>query len=460
MGACLLSEANDLKRPLPIVAQELDVSLEKLERLLQGDLEVSEALGVLRRMSEVYPVPLNDLWLEADDTNRGVCLCTAGASEASSRILHRPDRTGGRAPYYEYRDLVMSRCSQFRPEWIKGLRLVTSQDPLDPDVQLNNGHLMMQTTLCIGPMDFYYRDRHGRMHRQEMQTGDSNYISPFVPHSFARREESPDAIIIAVTYGGNVRRALPEFARVGARQVLCLAGDFRDPAEARRCVLQRHLEAECLTPELFVPVLVKSGISQERARDLLSGAEASATELEAMARALTVRPSDLLVCPLDEGDEVVVTKAAESQAQARRLRTYTLAPLARTRHQPDLKTFDMEVLDSARPGEVLRCGLHTFVYHFGTEPVEMCWERRGQSESSVLRPGDSAYISPCVEHHFSVTVSSAERPNPNGAASGLGRRLLLVRIPGHLTGETLAEFATFSAYGRERVGAETMQWYN
>ena len=53
MGACLLSEANDLKRPLPIVAKELNVDLAKLECLLQGNLEVSDALDVLRKMSEV-----------------------------------------------------------------------------------------------------------------------------------------------------------------------------------------------------------------------------------------------------------------------------------------------------------------------------------------------------------------------------------------------------------------------
>ena len=90
MGACLLSEANDLKRPLPIVAkeqfivpissallsfsslQELNVSLERLEcrlgsmarqkdtaacvflcqGLMKGNLEVSDALDIVRKMSE------------------------------------------------------------------------------------------------------------------------------------------------------------------------------------------------------------------------------------------------------------------------------------------------------------------------------------------------------------------------------------------------------------------------
>ena len=56
MGSCLLSEANDLKRPLQIVAKELNVSLDLLECLLRGDLEVGAALDVMRKMSEAHAV--------------------------------------------------------------------------------------------------------------------------------------------------------------------------------------------------------------------------------------------------------------------------------------------------------------------------------------------------------------------------------------------------------------------
>eukprot|EP00929_Paragymnodinium_shiwhaense_P007948 TRINITY_DN111870_c0_g1_i1.p1 TRINITY_DN111870_c0_g1~~TRINITY_DN111870_c0_g1_i1.p1 ORF type:complete len:760 (+),score=169.26 TRINITY_DN111870_c0_g1_i1:98-2377(+) len=466
MGACLLSEANDLKRPLTIVAQELNVGLEKLQCLLDGQLEVGDALDVLKKMSEVYPVPLNDLWLDADDTDCGVRICSADASEASARVLDRKNRAGLRTPYYEYRDAAMSRCSQFRPEWIKELRIVKSGDPLDPDVQLNNGHLMMQTTLFVGPVDFYWKDRHGRVQRREMNTGDSNFISPFVPHSFTSRDESKEALIIAVTYGGSVRRAFTEFSRVGAKRVKHLAGDVRNPELTRRCVLERHLEAECMTKEAFRASLTESGMKAERVEELLGGKEPSLPELERVAIELNVRASDLYVCGMTEEEEVVVTRTDNSRDAARRTKTYVMAPLARMKHQPNLKTFDMEVLPEAQPGETLQCGLHTFAYHFGSEPVELTWEdrRTGRQRAHVLRPGDSAYIAPCTDHRFNVSKEvggkSAARPNPNGVCRGEGRRLFVVRIPGHLTGDTLNEFATFSNEGCERVGAETKQWFN
>ena len=331
---------------------------------------------------------------------------------------------------------------------------------------MNNGHLMMQTTLFIGPVDFYWKDEGGVVHRQEMNTGDSNYISPFVPHSFTSRDPDVEAIIIAVTYGGNVRRAFTEFSRVGAKQVLSLAGDKRNPEECRRCVMRRHLEAECMTPEMLAAKVCQT-VPAERLGELLRGREGTKQELQAVAAAMNVRISDLHVQPLAKSEEVVLTVARDSSASARRHLHYVFAPLSRTPHQPDLKTFDVEVLDSATPGESLRCGLHTFVYHFGTTPIVMSWEGGGRTHTAELRPGDSAYVSPMVEHRFSCSgvaersrQESAGRANPNGRAAAPGRRLFLVRIPGHLTGETLAEFATFSAFGKERVGRETVRWYN
>lgn len=150
-----------------------------------------------------------------------------------------------------------------------------------------------------------------------------------------------------------------------------------------------------------------------------------------------------------------MTRSADSWAQARRLEGYVLAPLARTRHQPELKSFDLEVLESAVPGASLACGLHSFLYHFGSEPVTLQWGAR----RCTLRPGDSAYVAPLVEHRLAVLPGAVRDAAANGGACGVGRRLLVVRIPGQLSGETLREFATFSAKGRERVGAETAPWH-
>eukprot|EP00913_Durusdinium_trenchii_P029322 g27489.t1 len=694
MGSCLLSEANDLKRPLPIVAKELNVSLDLLECLLRGDLEVSDALDVVRKMSEVYAVPLNDLWLDADDTLAGCRVFSFEQAESSSRVLDRQDRSGRRTPYYEYRDSAMSRCSQFRPEWIKaapgrggaggwqgfreeaevldvvlhwsgeqararnllagsisapvlhpifsleitmvrrtagsnlllvalgalGLRwafvgsssslrgnrvameaerkfivggnwkangspdsvkqlvdhrrdlidhmirqgcpskilapksemvqmmkrerigrsfqdyAVAAQNLWDKDPGAWTGEIPAQmladmgikwvvlghserrencgetsqivaektkfavdngfsTLTCIGALAGIVWDDLNLVNRPHLSTGPclkvrgetgekldareggktfdvldeqlkpladvlsedcfrpgrlkddwEKVVLAYEPvwaigtgkvatpeqaeetHAYIRKwladnvsekvsesvriqyggsvndknaaelgqQPNIDGFLVGgaslkggafttiinsallssiifypyllfhglsslqqrpripesleVTYGGAVRRAFTELSRVGAAQVARLAGDWRDPTEARKCLLKRRLAAECLSFQDLAPKLAAQNIPAGRVEELLEGHEASEAELEALALVLHVRKADLLVSPLQDEEEVVVTFAADSCAEARRSESYVLAPLARTRHQPDLKTFDLEVLEGARPG--------------------------------------------------------------------------------------------------------------
>ena len=125
MGSQLLSEANDLKRPLDIAAAEMGVELPFLEAFVNGEIELGAAHNVMRKMSETYPVALSDLLVETDDTTDGARITTAAEAEATQRILDRKDSTGVRTPYYEYRDSAMSRLGPFRPEWIKELRVVS-----------------------------------------------------------------------------------------------------------------------------------------------------------------------------------------------------------------------------------------------------------------------------------------------------------------------------------------------
>merc|ERR1719150_771082 len=92
-----------------------------------------------------------------------------------------------------------------------------------------------------------------------MNTGDSNFIAPFVPHSFANRDGSRDALIIAVTYSEHVKRALPVFNNLGGQAIGALSGDSRDPFGARRAKIKRQLDAEYMTEEDLVAKLADSG---------------------------------------------------------------------------------------------------------------------------------------------------------------------------------------------------------
>ena len=125
----------------------------------------------------------------------------------------------------------MSRLAPYRPEWIEELRVVDDNDPYNPDVTYNNGHLLFQSTFFIGPVNFYYSDADGTKQCAVMNTGDSNWIASFVPHSFTSRDKNQTALIIACTYGAQIVNSLQALGSLGAVEdgLTGFSGDKRDP---------------------------------------------------------------------------------------------------------------------------------------------------------------------------------------------------------------------------------------
>ena len=338
----------------------------------------------------------------------------------------------------------MSRTAPFKPEWIAELRVVGDDDPENPDVAYNNGHLMHQTTFFIGPVNFYWRSG-GRNHCVEMTTGDSNYITPYVPHSFTSRRSDRRGLIIAVTYAGQVGRALRGFMEIGAQAAERAAGDLRTDAPFERRLV-KQLEAESLSTGQLIARLISRGIGEDRAAAIIEGhAEPAIDELRCVAEALSVRPSDLSASRMTVDDEVIIRRRDAAPARnfpADNDPAYRLTELARSRHQPFLKGFDMTVLGGAR-GDFCH-GLHEYAFNYGSEPVELVWD---DGRSATVPPDGSAYIRPFVRHRF-------ERPD--GCKPG---RVVMIRVPGQLTDPVLDEYAAFATEGRGRAAGETRRWF-
>ena len=64
----------------------------------------------------------------------------------------------------------------------QGIKIVDNNDPNNPDVAYNNGHLMHQMTTFVEPVNFYWEVNGKKFCGNEH--GDSNFITPFLKHSF------------------------------------------------------------------------------------------------------------------------------------------------------------------------------------------------------------------------------------------------------------------------------------
>jgi hypothetical protein len=447
LGQRVLSEANDIKRTPEALADELGFERQLIRDVIDGKCDLTTIEEVIQRMSTVYPIPFHDIWIERDDTDEGLLIMRAEDSKASGRVFERADRNGNPSPYYEYRDTVMSRLAPYRPEWIREIRTVKDNDPNNPDVIYNHGHLMHQFALFVGPVNFYW-EANGKKFCGTMNTGDSNYITPFVPHSYTSRDPNETAFIVAVTFGGDARMALDDFGRLKADDAERLSGDLRNPSVAFKARLGRHLAAESICEKVLVDLLVDEGMGGKEAALAVFDGRPERDQIAVIAGVLNIRESDLLVTAMTEDEEILLQNLNDVPSRNYpddNEPAYRLTPMVRHRHQPHLKAFQCEVLGDQPANAIVQHGLHEYVYNFGDAPVTVSWN---ENRSATLNPGDSAYVRPMISHGFS-------RLSPE---SGEGR-ILLVRIPGRLNDGAMNELASFAPVRRNRILGETTRWF-
>jgi len=447
-GAKILAEANDLKRTIEALARDIGLLPGFVQNVVDGNAPWSDVQEVLTRMGKTYPIDSAELTLMEDDSRNGVRVMRAAESAASGRVFSRKNRSGERTPYYEYRDTAMSKVGPFKPEWIKELRTVSDSEPNNPDVIYNNGHFLHQMTFFIGPVNFYW-EVNGKRFCSEMSTGDSNYITPFWPHSFANRDPSQEAIIIAVTYGGEVKRTLRELYALGPSAVTGYKLEASSRSSGQRALIGQHLRNENLSLENF-----HERLRQRGAHALAQKMEASpqtdlnATELGIIADTLDIELSDLLLPEHVNGNEVIVKKKDASEAYLfpdAQAPAYRIHPLARCRHMASVKGFDVEVLRMTDLEDFdLDSSLHNYVYNYGTTPVGVSWRKNGRTEREVLNPGDSAYIQPFVQHGFTSMEPTSGK-------------LAVVRAAGSVSVSVQRELSTFASV--QRI-IESNCWFN
>jgi transcriptional regulator with XRE-family HTH domain/uncharacterized RmlC-like cupin family protein len=439
-GANFRSLLNDLKRRPEDAARDLGVSEDFILEILKGERALTPDL--IDKALAVWPVNARDFYLLRDDCPSGVKITREAESIKSARVMSRAGRE-----YYEYRDTAMSSVGSFRPEWIQELCVVADNDPENPLIQWNNGHFLHQFTYFVGPVNFYYIDSDGRKKVAVMNTGDSMYITPFVPHTFASRKNDRNELghILALTYGNKLGgEAQQELSLLGMELAEKLLLDFSTQEKAVGSMIRFHRQGLSLSEE-GLATLVKLPISQIQLMEKGSG-PVSIEVLSKLARALNVNLRDLL--PFDEKEAAVLVKNY-SECRAWNFPTteraaYRIKELCGTPHLSSSKAIEITVLRAENKDLDLEVGLHQYVYNLNSHPVSLHWKIKGEIHTETLHFGDSLYIKPGVPHSF----------------SGKDAQLMVLRIGGRLGGDSSLEFSHVGKSQLSRILCETIQWYN
>src|SRR3989344_2183279 len=294
----------------------------------------------------------------------------------------------------------------------------------------NNGHFMHQFTYFVGPVNFYYKGQDGEKKVAVMNTGDSMYITPFVPHTFATRknDEGELGLILALTYGNKLAgETQQELSALGRELASEDALDFSTLQKAFASLLRFHRESVSMDLEelakrskLPLHLLEKYESGEKMPWDV---------SLELIARALNIEARELM--PPDYIEKKVVVRNYKNNLAwnfPHHEPAYTSVELAGTHHLPHSKALEMNILKdegSGRESLDLKVGLHQYVYNVGKTPVNVNWYSHGQTHHDFIHPDDSLYIKPFVQHNF----------------RGKDGKLLVLRIGGRAAGEPQRELS-------------------
>ena len=435
-GINFLGILNDLKRRPEDAAKELGVSLEEIMSVIKGERELSH--DIIKRATEIWPINIADFYLIHDDCPNGVKIMRAEHSKKTRRIM---DRAG--LPYYEYRDTAMSSVALFRPEWIEELCIVEDNDPNNLAVKWNNGHFMHQFTYFIGDVNFYYIDENGIKKVAVMNTGDSNYITPFTPHSFATRKGArKNGLILALTYGNNLSGdSQHELSSIGKKLGKEFAFDFSSKEIASVSLLKFHRNNASLT---LHELSKRTNMDIEKLKDFENGKIPTYSEYAILAECLNVNIRDLFSYDKISNKVIVrLHKNTKKWFYPEDTKNYELVELANANSLPYSKALEVNVLSENDKTLDLKVGLHQYGYNIGNTDVSISYESHDGLKTDMIKPGDSFYLKPFVEHNF----------------RGKGK-LLVLRISGKITGEPQRELSLMGKKKITRIVNESLQWFD
>ena len=436
IGSNFLGILNDIKRRPSDAAKELKISIEEIENIINGRIKLSSE--IISEATKIWPVNARDFYIMHDDCPSGLKVMRSEDSIKSSRVMHRSGK-----PYYEYRDTAMSSVGPFRPEWIEELCVVDNDQPNNSQVQWNNGHFMHQFTYFIGDVNFYYIDENGEKKVAVMNTGDSNYITPFTPHSFATRKGAKkNGLILALTYGNNLSGdSQHELSSMGKKLGKEFALDFSSKELASVSLIKFHRNNASLT---LTELSKRANMDIEILRDFENGKIPTYSEYTILAECLNVNIRDLL--SYDEiSNKVIVQyyKNTKKWFYPEDIKNYELIELANVNSLPHSKALEINVLSENDKTLDLKIGLHQYGYNIGDTEISIHYESNDGLKNDVIKPGDSFYMKPFVAHNF----------------RGKGK-LLVLRISGKIAGEPQRELSLIGKKNIQRVINESTQWFD
>ena len=422
---------NDLKKQPTDGAKDLNISLNQMNKLLNGKIEISDKL--IHRAIKIWPINYSDFYSVQDDTKNNYLIFRNQKSKNSERIMFR-----GGVPYYSYKDTVLSKISPFKPELIEELVVVDDNKPNNPKVKYNNGHFLHQFTYFIGPVNFYY-EVNKKKFVSKMNTGDTMYISPYIKHSFTTRlnDKKINGKILALTFSDALTNdVLNEILVLGYEKTKKFKIKIDNEFQSFWENLNYHLNILSLSLDKLKDF---TGIDFNKIKSKLN--VPSYNQIKKLSNSLNTNIRNLIP-PLKKKEVEILNYKNCRKWFYKNLKNkiYSIKELASSNLLPMVKSIEISVLKKNKHSSFFKIPSHQYVYNIGKTKINIILEN---DKKDYLNPGDSLYIKPNTKHLFYKEG-----------------KLLISRINGSLSSDSVYQISSFSDDNLKKVINDNRPWFN
>ena len=273
----------------------------------------------------------------------------------------------------------------------------------------------------------------------EMNTGDSMYISPYVPHTFTTRKNSSNKLgfILALTYTDKVdSESLNELTAVGYNLAKKYQLNLNNEINGFKSILEYQMKVASITKQNLKENL---GIDFN---DLCKRNKIPDIEIiKKIANFLNLNIRDLL--PPIQDYQIKIKKYNENKSwyyPSKKNKKYCFVELINLPQLPTSKAYELEILTDNENEVFLDVPSHQYIYNIGNSK---CILKFDDNKYENFEPGDSIYLKPNLRHKF--------------IKKG---KILILRIGGRISGDVLYQLSMINKKNFKRVVQDNKPWFD
>ena len=436
-GKRIRNKLNSIKRPVNIAAKELNIEEKILNDCINGKLDEKDVINIVHKIVNKYPIKISNIFLEKNTTKDGVIYCSNEYTMKSKRVICRNDKNGNQTPYYNYYDCAMNKYSPFKPELIDMVRLVYDNDPENKDVIYNKGHLETQLTFYIDKVNTYY-EINNKKYCIETNTGDCNLYIPYVPHTFANRDEKFNSRILAITFSSNIVDNISNLSYISYEGLNSISGDLRNTEELFEKRLKKYLDRNFLSKDDLINELLKKHDEKEVDNYFNKNIKLDKITKD-ICNLLNIKKNEIIFEKLEE--ETIFKKFDNIYHKRNNLllNKHTISKNIR-----DVVSYNVKLKNNDDYNIFNSC-YYQFIYNYSKNPFLFKWGKNMENKK-IINSGDSLNIFPFINHSFSFMEKESD--------------FYLVKVPGGLNETILNEYSLFDPKNKYRFcDNESKKWW-